>query len=335
MAGAGNQKMRLLCLYRILKEYTDEENGLTIMEIARLLEEKYRIASERKSLYGDIAALREFGIDICMEKRNNTRYYLGSREFQLAELKILVDLVQNSKFITKKKSDELISKIQGLTSIRQGKLLQNQLCINCGLKTRNEQIYYNVDKIQRAIASSKQIEFLYCQWVLNYGHLERVIKSYKKNGKKYVVSPYGLIWNDDNYYLVAYDGNSEKIKHYRVDKMERIEILYGARMGTKQFLKLDFPDYKKQVFGMFGGESQRVKIRFDNSLVGAVADRFGKDVEIKKYDSSHFVAEVDVVVSGKFFGWLFAFGDKAKIMEPEKTVKEFRKFAKSVLKLYN
>lgn len=335
MAGAGNQKMRLLCLYRILNEYTDEENGLTIMEIARLLEDKYRIASERKSLYGDIAALREFGIDICMEKGHNTRYCLGSRDFELAELKVLVDLVQNSKFITKKKSEELISKIKGLTSVRQGELLQKQVCMDYSLKTQNEQIYYNVDKLHRAIISGNQIEFLYCQWVLNYGHLERVIKSYKKNGKKYVVSPYGLIWNDDNYYLVAYDGNSEKIKHYRVDKMERIEILEGTRMGMKHFLKLDFPDYKKQVFGMFGGEHQKVKIRFENSLVGAVADRFGKNVEIKKYDNNHFVAEVNVVVSGRFFGWLFAFGDKAKIMEPEKTVKEFRKFAKSVLKLYN
>lgn len=335
MPGAGNQKMRLFCLYRILSDYTDEENGITLREIACILEEKYRIISARRSIYSDIAALKEFGIDICMVKSHDTRYYLGSREFELAELKILVDLVQNSKFITKKKSDELISKIKGLTSIYQGQYLEKQISINCSLKTRNEQIYYNVDKLQRAINSGRQIEFLYCQWVLNYGHLERVAKSYRKNGRKYVVSPYGLIWSDDNYYLVAYDGASEKIKHYRVDKMERIEILDGRRIGMKEFLKLDFPDYKKQVFGMFGGETEKLKIRFDNSLVGAVADRFGKDVEIKKYDGGHFVAEVNVVVSSKFFGWLFSFGDKAKVLEPEKTVREFRRFAKSVIKLYN
>lgn len=335
MAGEGNQKMRIFCLYRILCDYTDEENGITIRDIADILKEKYRIVSARRSIYSDIAALKEFGIDICMVKSHDTRYYLGSREFEFAELKVLTDLVQNSKFITKKKSEELTEKIKGLTSIRQRNLLEKQVYLNFSLKTRNEQIYYNVDKLQRAIISGKQIEFLYCQWVLNYGHLERVVKSYKRNGKKYVVSPYGLIWNDDNYYLVAYDGNSEKIKHYRVDKMERIEILYGSRTGMKEFLKMDFPDYKKKVFGMFGGESQKVRIRFENSLVGAVADRFGKDVEIEKYDGSHFVADVDVVISGKFFGWLFAFGDKAKILEPEKTVKEFRKFAKSVMKLYN
>ena len=334
MAGAGTQK-RLLCVYQILREYTDEEYGITIKDIALILEAEYRIVSARRSLYGDIAALRDFGVDICMVKSHDTRYYLGSREFELAELKILIDLVQNSKFITKKKSEELITKIKGLTSLRQGRILEKQANLNCSLKTTNEQIYYNVDKLQHAIAAKKQVEFLYSQWVLNFGHLDMVAKSYRKNGKKYVVSPYGLIWNDDNYYLVAYDGNSEKIKHYRVDKMERIEILYGERTGIKEFLKMDFPDYKKTVFGMFGGEPKKVKIRFENSLVGAVADRFGKDVKIEKYDACHFVAEVDVVISGKFFGWLFAFGDKAKIMEPEKTVKEFRKFAKSVLKLYN
>lgn len=334
MTSAGNQKIKLLCLYSIFKKYTDEENGLTIKEIACLLEEKYGIAPERKSLYGDISALKDFGIDICSFKSRDTRYYLGSRDFELAELKVLVDLVQSSKFITKKKSEELISKIEGLTSERNGRLLQKQVFMSTGLKTRNEQIYYNVDKLHRAITSARQIEFLYCQWALNYGHLERVVKSYRRGGEKYTVSPFGLIWSDDNYYLVAYDDKVGKIKHYRVDKMERIEILEKKRCGLSEFLKRDFPDYKKQVFGMFGGDVQRVKIRFENSLVGVVADRFGKDVDIEKYDEGHFVARVSVVPSRKFYGWVFAFGDKARIMEPEKTVREFRKFAKSVLRQY-
>ena len=335
MPCVGNQKMKLLYIYGILKDYTDEDKGLSLKEITDILENKYGITAERKSIYADIAALKEFGIDVCMIKSRDTRYYLGSREFEFAELKILVDLVQNSKFITKKKSAELISKIEKLTSIEKGELLQRQVCLSPGLKTGNEQIYYNVDKLHRAIISAKQIEFLYCQWCLNYGHYERVIKGYKRDGEKYTVSPYGLVFNDDNYYLVAYDEKSKSMKHYRVDKMERIEITDKNRNGLIEFLNLDFPSYKKQVFGMFGGKPEKVKIWFNNSLVGAVADRFGKEVEISQYDEDRFIAQVNVVASSQFFGWVFAFGDGARIIEPKSTVKEFKKFAKSVIKLYN
>lgn len=327
--------MKLLYLYSILKKYTDEEHGLTIREIGQILEDDYGIAAERKTLYGDIAALKEFGVDILTIKSHNTRYYMGCQDFELAELKVLVDLVQNSKFITKKKSDELIKKIEGLTSVEKGKLLQKQVCMSSSLKTGNEQIYYNVDKLHRAIISAKKIEFLYCQWKLNYGHLERVVKCYRKDGEKYKVSPFGLVWNDDNYYLVAYDEVSQKIKHYRVDKMEHIEILEENRNGMREFLKLDFPAYKKQVFGMFGGTPQTVKIRFNNKLVGVVADRFGKDVEITRYDENSFDATVNVVLSSQFFGWVFGFGADAKIVEPENTAREYRDYLVSVLKLYN
>lgn len=326
--------MKLIYIYGILKKYTDEEHGLTIREISQILEETYGITSERRSLYGDIAALKELGEDIFTIKSRDTRYYMGSHDFELAELKVLVDLVQNSKFITKKKSDELIAKIQKLTSVEKGKLLQKQVCMSTGLKTGNEQIYYNVDKLHRAIISAKKIEFLYCQWRLNYGHLERVVKCYRKNGEKYKVSPFGLVWNDDNYYLVAYDEGSEKIKHYRVDKMEHLEIIEENRCGMSEFLKLDFPAYKKQVFGMFGGTPQRVKIRFNNKLVGVVADRFGKDVEITRHDDNSFEATVNVALSSQFFGWVFGFGTDAKIVEPEKTVKEYKKYLSSVLRLY-
>lgn len=326
--------MKLLCLYSILKKYTDEEHGLTIRELAQLLEETYGIACERKTLYKDIAALKDFGVDILTIKSHDTRYYMGSQDFELAELKVLVDLVQNSKFITKKKSDELIAKIERLTSVEKAKLLQKQVRMSESLKTANEQIYYNVDKLHRAIISANKIEFLYCQWRLNYGHLERVVKCYRKNGEKYKVSPFGLVWNDDNYYLVAYDESSEKIKHYRVDKMEHIEILKERRCGMSEFLKLDFPAYKKQVFGMFGGTPQSVKIRFDNKLVGVVADRFGRDVAITRHDENSFDAAVNVALSGQFFGWVFGFGTDARIIAPEKTVNLYREYLESVLKLY-
>ncbi len=314
MAKSSNQKMKLLYLYHILNDETNEENALTMAQIISRLED-VGISAERKSLYNDMELLRDFGLDIVSKRERQTKYFVASRDFELAELKLLVDAVQSSRFLTRKKSDSLIKKIEKLAGKPDASALQRQVFVANRIKNMNESIYYNIDYIHSAILKNKQISFKYFKWSVDFGSPQKIVKTYKKD-EEYCVSPFALTWDDENYYLVAYDSVAGIIKHYRVDKMEKIKVTNIPREGEKIFSGFDLGEYSNKFFGMFGGEEQRVKIRFSNDLIGVVADRFGTDISIEKDGDDHFILRVNVAVSPQFFGWIFSFGNGAEIIYP-------------------
>ncbi|MBO4897885.1 MAG: WYL domain-containing protein [Clostridia bacterium] len=322
---SSNQKLKLLYLAKILMEQTDEEHTLTMPEIIEELG-KFGVPAERKSVYDNLESLSLFGFDICTTKTKTTNYYIGSRDFELPELKLLVDSVQSSKFITHKKSLELISKIEKLTSRENAKKLQRQVFITNRVKTLNEQIYYNVDKIHEAIAGNRQITFKYFNYNVNKQ------KIYRKNGELYTESPVALSWDDENYYLITYKKKYDSFTHYRVDKMEQIEITEAERtLSDKPF---DLSEYSKTMFQMYGGKEEDVSIEFSNDLVGVAIDRFGKDVPIIESDENHFVCKAKVAVSPHFLSWIMGFGKKAKIISPKSVVDEMRTLAKDIYEVY-
>ena len=311
-------KLKMLILVRIFSEETDDEHGLTLQQIVERLG-AYDIRADRKTLYQDFEELRRFGYDILSEQvGHSTLYHLGAREFELPELKLLVDSVQAAKFITDRKSRELIRKLEGLVSRYQAQQLQRQVLISGRVKAMNESIYYNIDKLHEAINAGNQIQFQYFQWNVNK---EAVLR---RDGAWYRVSPWALTWDDENYYLVAYDPADDSIRHYRVDKMLRIRITDEARLGRERFREFNMAKYAKSLFGMFGGEESDVVIQGENGMVGVLIDRFGKDIPIVPIDDGHFEARVRVALSPQFFGWIMALGEGIRITGPEPVVKRMR-----------
>ncbi len=320
-----HQKLKMMYLAKILLEQTDEDHTITVPQMIAELA-KLGISAERKSIYDDLEYLQLYGLDICSNKTRTTNYYIASRDFELPELKLLVDSVQSSKFITHKKSMELISKIEKLTSHENAKKLQRQVFITNRVKTLNEKIYYNVDKIHDAIASNKQITFKYFNLDVNKQ------KVYRKNGELYKESPVSLTWDDENYYLITYKAKYDSYTHYRVDKMEGIEITEEDRvLSDKPF---DLSTYSKATFQMFGGEETDVSIEFDNEHVGVVFDRFGTDIPIIKKDEGHFICHVKVSVSPHFLSWIMSFGKQAKIISPDDVIEEMYSLAREVAEIY-
>lgn len=318
MAKGSNQKLKLIYLMKILLEKTDESHSITMEEILSSLA-GYGVSAERKSIYGDIEALRLYGLDIVGEQRSRTYYYaVVGRQFELAELKLLVDAVQSSKFITAKKSHELIKKIEALASIHEASQLQRQVYVTKRIKTMNESIYYNVDSIHSAINANAQIRFQYFQWTV-----DKEMQP-KKDGAFYQVSPWALSWDDENYYLVAYDGAAARIKHYRVDKMLKIEQCAQRREGKELFERFDMGIYARKMFGMFGGEEKHVTLQFPNHLAGVVIDRFGKDISLRKLDEKHFTIHVEVALSRQFLAWVIGLGEEVRIIGPESVVSMMR-----------
>ena len=309
-----NQKLKMLYLVKIFSEETDDQHPLTMPEIIQKLA-AYGVNANRKTLYQDFEELREYGLDIIANKVGHDCFYnLGSRDFELPELKLLVDSVQSAKFITDKKSAELIKKLESLVSRYEGKQLHRQVVISGRIKTMNESIYYNVDRLHEAIGSGCQIRFKYYQWNVNKE------MELRKDGAWYQVSPWALMWDDENYYLVAYDADEDIIKHYRVDKMLQITVTKDKRLGQDQFKKFDMPRYTKSLFGMYGGEEVKVTLECTNDMAGVIIDRFGKDVIIAPAGPDHFRVTVNVTLSNQFLGWVMAMGDGMKIVAPAKVV---------------
>lgn len=323
-----NQKLKLIYLIKIMLERTDEQHGLTMPEILAALE-SYGVSAERKSIYSDFETLRTLEIDVIQEQQGKTyTYHVASRQFELAELKLLVDAIQSSKFITEKKSKQLIKKLESLASSYEAKQLQRQVYVSGRIKTMNESIYYNVDEIHSAIASNKKIRFQYFQWNI------KKETEFRKSGQFYEISPWALSWDNENYYMIGYDSNAEKIKHYRVDKMLKSTCMDEDREGKELFDTFDIAAYTRKSFGMYGGQEQSVKLEFDNNLVGVVIDRFGKDIIIAPAGNNHFTIKVDVAVSDQFLGWVFALGDGAKILGPENVVEQMKELAKKAIEKY-
>lgn len=330
MAKSVNQKKRILLIEKFLNEYTDEENGITVSEIINRLK-MYDITVERKTVYNDFEELRDVGMDIISTKDGHTTYYhLASRTFELPELKLLADSVASSKFITEKKSRELIKKIEGLTSKREANQLQRQILISGRVKTMNEGIYINVDTIHDAIAMNRQIQFRYFQWNL------KKEPEFKRNGDFYTASPIHLMWDNDNYYMIAYDSELKIIKHYRVDKMKNISILENEpRDGQKIIDNFDASAYSTPLFGMFGGEETIVTLYCKIDKIGIIIDRFGRDVSIMKKDGEYCTAHVKVAISNQFLGWVIGLGDDFQIIAPDKVVEQMKALIETLKGMYD
>ena len=324
-----NQKFKFSYLMKIMLEKTDDEHSLTMPQIMEELE-KYDVTAERKSIYNDFQDMTEkFGVEIIKEQiGRETYYHVGSREFELAEVKLLIDAIQSSKFITQTKSRELIAKVKGFVSEHQAKLLQRQVFINDRVKTMNESVYYNVDDIHTAINQNNKIRFQYYRWDINRKLVPR------HNGDWFVVSPWALTWDDENYYMVAFDERDRKIKHYRVDKMMHIGIEEEKRDGKEAFKDFDMAAYSKATFGMYQGTKTTVKIRFANPMCGVFIDRFGKNITFRSVDQEHSELHVDVNVSPQFFGWIFSLGKDVKVTGPDEVVDAIKKFAEEFVKNY-
>ena len=319
-----NQKLKILYLMKAFEEKTDREHPISVAEIIKYMD-SYGISVERKAVYDDIETLRVFGMKIENRRGRPSGYFLADRKFELPELKLLVDAIQSSKFITEKKSNALIKKLETLVSKYDAQKLQRQVYVSGRIKTMNESIYYTVDAIHHAISENKKIRFQYFQW-----NVKKEMEL-KHNGAWYCISPWGLSWDDENYYMIGYDSDAGMIKHYRVDKMLHIKISEESREGKEHFKKLDMADYAKKSFGMFGGKEQTVKLSVHNKLAGVIIDRFGKDVMMIPADEEHFNVNVDVRVSRQFLGWVFSLGSDIQIVGPDDVVEQMRKeIARSV-----
>ncbi len=327
MAKRSNQKLKILYLMQILLQYTDQNHGLSINEIIEKLS-AFGIEAERKSLYDDLELLRIYGLDIEKNRTASVKYYIASRDFELPELKLLVDAVQSSKFITRRKSNELIKKLESFASVYEAGVLNRQVFVANRIKTMNESIYYSVDYIHNAISENRQISFKYFDWNI------KKEKQLRKNGQPYVVSPWALTWDDENYYLIAFDDSAKKIKHYRVDKMLELSVLDEKRLGGDCFNNFDMAVYSKQTFGMYGGEETSVKLRCKNGIAGRVIDRFGSDIIMIPDGDEYFTVTVKVAISPLFYTWIMNFGEDIKIISPESAVDGIVKTALDALNQY-
>ena len=323
MPKSPNQKMKLLYLMRIMLTQTDEKHTLTVNEMISKLADM-GVSVERKTVYDDIEALKLFGLDIVKEKSKTYGYYIGGRDFELPELKLLADAVQSSKFITERKSLELIKKLESLVSVYDAGKLQRQVYIQNRVKSMNESIYYSVDALHEAIAEGRKISFKY----FDYDTQKKRV--FRKGGALYTVSPVALTWNEENYYLIAQSDERAGLTHFRVDRMDKVKKLDEKRGAGA--LDFNLADYSKKVFGMFGGEASDVRLRVSNQLAGAVIDRFGKDVMMISDDEYHFTISVNVALSPVFYGWLFQFGELCEVLSPQSLKDELKRRAEEFLK---
>lgn len=330
MPRSDKQKLKLMYLIKLFEERTDVSHGLSMTDIIEALSEE-GITAERKSIYADISALNEFGFDIVKDNEGKACVYkLVERDFEIAELKLLVDAVQSSKFITESKSNKLIKKIEGLASNNEAKSLHRQVYVANRIKTTNESVYYNVDDIQKAISENHKVSFQYFQWNPNKE------KELRHNGMRYEISPWALTWDDENYYMVGYDSKERKIKHYRVDKMLKIEIMTDSkREGKALFKDMDMAVYSKKIFGMFGGVEETVVLECKNGISGVIIDRFGTEVDIIKRSADSFTVRVNVQISPQFLGWVFSLGENIKIISPDSVIKRMRDEIARIQGIYN
>lgn len=328
MAKGANQKLKLVYLIKILMEKTDDTHSLTMPEILTELE-RYEVSAERKSIYTDIEAIRDLGIDVIGEACGKQyRYYIGSRQFELAELKLLVDAIQSSKFITEKKSQELIKKLEGMTSKYEAKQLQRQVFVAGRVKTMNEGIYYSVDEIHTAITENKQLKFRYFQWN------DKKEMELRKNGAYYQISPWALCWEEENYYMLGYDAAAGRMKHYRVDKIINASVIDVPREGREAFEKIDLAGYGERYFSMFDAKVERVKLKCRRTFANVILDRFGQDVTLVPLDAEHFYVYVTVAVSDHFLGWVFSMRKNVQIIGPEEVLAQVKTAAEEMLGMY-
>ena len=313
MAKTANYKRKLPILAKLLLERSDEEHPISRQEMQEELE-RWGLSAERKSLYDDMEQLKELGLDVQARRGRGGGWFIGERDFELAELKLLVDAVQSSRFLTKRKSDALIRKLEGLTCVHQARQLQRQVYVDRRVKTMNESIFYNVDRLHGAIAANRVITFRYFEY---NAARERV---FRRDGAKYRLTPYGLIWDSENYYLAGWDELRHELRHYRVDKMADIMVT-----GMKGHPQGDWTaeGYARRHFGMYAGRACQLRLRCENRLAGVVIDRFGLDVSLIPDGEEHFTVTLEAVVSPPLWGWLFGLGPGVEVLGPDWAVEDF------------
>lgn len=313
----GESQIRILHLFQFLYRNTDEMNPASVADILRFWELQ-GICSERKQVYKDIALLQDFGVDVIRIKSTQNHYFIGDRLFELPELKLLVDAVESSRFITSKKSGDLIRKLGQLTSNTQAEQLDRHIYMDGMPKPSNEAIYYIVDTIQSSIQSNQQISFQY------YEYLPTKEKVLKHQGYRYQFTPYALIWNRDHYYVVGWSEKHMKLSQFRVDRMTSVEMM---DQPGHQLLGFEPAEYVQKVFGMYPDDLQMVTLFCENDVMRSIIDRFGEGVRTEVVDDDHFQAIVEVAPSPPFFGWIFTFAGKIRILKPDNVLEEMRQMA--------
>ena len=325
MPKSDNQKPKILYIMDYLEQNSQENRPVKTSELIAMLERDHNISCDRKTIYSDVAALQEFGMDIVSVAGKNGGYYVASRNFELPELKLLIDAVQSSKYLTEKKSRELIEKLCRQCNEHDASLMRRNVFVSGRVKSMNESIYYNIDGIQEAIAQNTQIAFRYFDWDINGKRCYRE--------KEYLASPYGLCQDNENCYLLAYS-ERHGITSYRVDRMSDIRLTSQKRTPCPQLSGKGLNEHAKRHFQMFSGETATVKMRFHKSLVNVVMDRFGKDTMLIPDGNEHFNFTVSVAVSPMFLSWIIGFGSKAKILFPESVAEQCRSLCHETLSQY-
>ncbi|MDD3489451.1 MAG: WYL domain-containing protein [Paludibacter sp.] len=317
-------KARIVFLYMLLNEMTDEDHPLSTVEIINLLKEKYGVQAHRTTLSRDIGVLEQCGVDVITINSTQNKYFIGSRLFELPELKLLIDAVESSKFITEVKSKELVAKLSKLASVNQAESLKRNLCTTNRIKPGNEMVYYIVDAINEAINHHKKISFQYFEYDA------RKQQKLKNGGKDYVFSPYTLAWNGDYYYVVGFSEKHQKIGAFRVDRIKKKPTILNDEAVSAP-ADFNIVDFTKSVFGMYDSERTIVELRCDNSLMKTMIDRFGEDVSTKPYSMTEFKATVEVSASPTFYGWVFGFSGKIGIISPKEIKEAYKDQLKQVL----
>ena len=309
-----NQKLKLLYLKQFFEEKTDEDHTAAMSEILAYLKEN-GIEAERKSIYSDLAALADFGMDVRKDEYGKS-YKWFDRDFELAEVKLIIDSVASSKFLSEKKSDALIKKLGKLVSEHQRKELRRQVRVMGRAKSMNNSVLINTDAIHAAIAANTTVRFKYFHYNLK---LER---EYRHNGAVIEASPWALLYDNNNYYLLAFINGD--FRTYRVDRMANVEQGTNERQGREEFEKMDMAAYSKATFGMFYGKQEQVTMVFHNKMLDAAIDKFGKDIWLSKVDDEHFQVTATVAVSPQFFAWVFGLEDYVTITGPDSVVRQMK-----------
>ena len=312
-----DNKKRLLIMKEVLEKYSDEEHPVTTVQIMDILNKEYGMKIHRTTVGKDINDLIEMGVDVQCQRSTQNRYFIGSRYFELPELKLLVDAIASSKFITEKKSYELISKLGAFASIYQQDEIRRNIRTETRVKPHNERSFYIVDAINSAINKNRKIRFTYYDYNVNK---EKVLRN---GGKPYVFSPYSLVWNGDYYYVVGFSDKHEKIGTFRVDRIESApDILEEAAIPMPESFSIS--DFTKAVFQMYDEERAVAELKCTADMMKVIIDRFGEDVKTEAVDENHFVATVEVSLSPNFYGWLFGFGEKIQLVSPRWVVEKYR-----------
>ena len=325
MPKSDNQKLKILYILDYLERNSREDHPVRAAELIAMLDRQHRISCDRKTVYSDIAALQDYGVDIISMPGKNGGYYIASRNFELPELKLLIDAVQSSRYLTEKKSRELIEKLCNQCNEQDANLIRRNVLVSGRVKSMNETIYYNVDAIQEAITQNVQIQFRYFDWDL--GGKRR----YRE--KEYLASPYGLCQDNENCYLLAFS-QRHGVTSYRVDRMTDIMLTETTRLPCPELTGKALNEHANRLFQMFSGDTLDVKMRFHRDLINVVIDRFGKDTMLIPDGDEYFNFTAQVAVSPMFLSWVIGFGSKAKILYPASVVESCRKLCLESLNQY-